>query len=296
MARLWRPSRGYAAHGCEDIGEYPIANFRSVQRHIDIGRGHAGRVLGPPFNVYRIQDNAAVNYLDSANLIKSRFPILRRVLKGLEHKEGPDMGSMFFEMIADMSKFVTGDVFIEQDPFYGTSGIPTAGDVTAFPTPQFNGICLASHMPVRKNIGARVNRLGIVFRQAASIDDNGYWAIDMSSAQPLQLRNGAWVLSTPQTANSLIPMGVSASERFHGELISDLPGSTPRTRWMIFVPALEGFQFIEGDFIATLDQEAPVMDYADVIENGSRYRVVHPFGQESGLVGNQLLCERIGQN
>ncbi len=273
-----------------------MSHFNHIERQIDRGRGKAAKHLGPPFDVYRIQANAALNYLDAANKIRSNFPVFRRVLKGLEHKEGPDMGSLFFEMIADMSNFVTGDVFVERDPFYGTSGYPTAGDITPFPTPQFNGICLAFHAPIRKNIGARVNRLGIVFRPTGAPDANGYWSPDINSAQPLLLSNGSWALAAPGAANALIPMGVSANERFHGELIHGLPSSTPLTRWFIFVPALKGFQFLEGDIIASLDADAPVEDYADILQNGSRYIVIHPFGQESGLVGNQLVCERIGQN
>lgn len=273
-----------------------MAHYNHIQHQIDRGRGKAAQHLGPPFDVYRVQANPAFDYLDAQNQIRTGFPVFRRILKGLEHKEGPDMGSMFFEMIADMTQFVTGDVFVERDPFYGTSGYPTAGDITPFPTPQFNGICLAFHAPVRKNIGARVNRLGLVFRPSTAPDANGYWATDINGAAPLKLYFGAWSLGAPGDPNSLIPMGVSASERFHGELVQKLPAATPLTRWFIFVPALKDFQFLEGDIIATLDQDAPVEDYADIIKNGSRYIVVHPFGQESGLVGNQLICERIGQN
>lgn len=258
-----------------------MANYRGIMVHIDRGRGKAAQRLGQPYNVFRIQNNSAANYLDAANQIAVDFPVLRRVIRGGPDREAPEMGSLLFEIVADMSNFQTGDVFVQNDPFYGVGGT-----LPEFATPQFNAFVLGFHAPIRKSLGGRLDHLAYVYRQPSGPDANGYWSADTLASSPVMLQNGVFSVGSPGQTPALIPVGLQASERFHGEMIDLVPTATPTTRWMAFVPAMPGFLFREGDRIITQDESG------GLLATGARYVVVHPYEQEAGLVGSQLVLER----
>ena len=62
-----------------------------------------------------------------------------------------------------------------------------------------------------------------------------------------------------------------------------VPGDTGQTVYFVYIPPLQGFNPREGDRII-LDGDA---------STGTRYVVRHPYQQQAGMVGSQLMCNRM---
>jgi hypothetical protein len=256
-------------------------NWAQVQSKIDKGRGKAAIRVGSPYSIYRIQANGAVQYLDPLNVIATNIHVLRRVIKGGPALESPTrMGTLYYEVVGDFTKYLVGDVFVSTDPFY------LAGDTqVSYPTLQISAFALASHAPVKKSLGARVDRLVQIFRPDTAPDLTktavpGYWeAYTIGSTLPLVLTNGTFAFGAQAQTACFIPVGLQSSDRVTGRLLEDVPGMPGKTRWFAYVPSLHGFSFREGDIL--------------LMQDGSRYIVFHPYAQETGLVGSQLVLERV---
>lgn len=259
-----------------------MSDYRSIQLRIDYGRGRAGQKLGPPCNVFRCGATAAVNYLDSANQVATGVRVARRMNVKTQDLETPKMGTFFYALMVNAEGYETGDVFVEQDPYYGAGG--TEVD---FSTDQFEAYCLAYHAPFKRTIAARIDRVATIYRpQATPVTDSKgpVWepTVDSGSMAPVVLSDGLWSLGTPGATASQIPIGMQSTPRPRGDLFRTTPGSTMETIWFVYVPELDGFQPQEGDRIVTDGS----------IADGSRYVVQHPYMQQAGLQGSQLVCTR----
>ena len=281
-----------------------MANYVSIQKKIDRGRGIAGRVLGQPYNVYRIGQNAALNLIDPFNRVTTNFPVLRRRISAKDQIEAPErMGTLFFELVANADQYLVGDVFVQNDQVYGT------GDTSVdFSTNQLNAFCLAFHAPIKKTLGARLDKQVQFYRPsrapATRADGTQHWVNTQENMLPLVLFNGVLSLgaapnqdslgfsgsipyqlggSAPSATAALIPVGFQTAPNMRGGLYKKIPGDVGTQHWYCYVPPLPdgptgSFRFVEGDRI--------------VDQDGARYAVRHPYRQDTGFSGSMLVIER----
>ncbi len=260
-----------------------MPNPDQIQRQIDRGRGHAARALGGPFNVYRIQANAATNVLDAANLVASNFLVyhLQKSSSGFRGSyEGTAIGVPLFDIIGDMTQFYVGDLFIDADAAYqpgGGGGYGAGATSVTFPTLEVYGWCLGFHGPIKKSIGARLDRLAQVYRLNAG-PVNGYYQGDGASSLPVVLSNGTFSVGTVTQTGAFIPVGLAAKPRWRSDLIKAIPTTTHEVEYLAYVPPLKGFTFQEGDRL--------------VLQDGSQYVVQLPWEQQVGFAGSQLSIKR----
>ena len=277
-----------------------------IQRQIDRGRGKAARALGGPFNVYRVSGTAATNFIDSLNLVSSNYLVyhVQRSSSGFRGSyEGINVGAPLFDIIGDMGPFMVGDVFVDSDspyvPFNGavtsdnSAGTADSGIITSdtsasgygagatsvnFPTLEVYGFCLGFHGPIKKSIGARLDRLAQIYRMPTGADPNGYWSASKNASLPVVLSSGQFSVGTVSQTAALIPVGLAARPRWKSDLIKSIPTSTGELEYYCYVPPLQGFAFKEGDRIA--------------LQDGSRYVVQLPWEQQVGFAGSQLAVQR----
>ena len=283
-----------------------MPNANHIQRLIDRGRGVAARKLGGPFNVYRLLGSTATDFIDPANLLIANYPVYH-TQKGpgsfRGSYEGINVGEPLFDIIGDMGPFLVGDVFVDSDAPYqpygnailadnpgwtadnpGTtadnaqSGYGAGATSVAFPTLEIYAFCLGFHGPIKKSIGARLDRLAQIYRLATGTDTNGYWSGSKNASLPLMLSQGQFSLGTPGQTAAFIPIGLAARPRWKSELIKSIPTSTGELEYYAYVPPLPGFSFKEGDRI--------------VLQDNSRYVVQLPWEQQVGFVCSQLAVQR----
>lgn len=255
-----------------------MANYTSLTSHVWRGRGKAARAVGVPYNVYRITSASNGDYITLVNQIETSFYVLAEVHKEGSYETALDMKTQFFNFIGDTTTFQIGDVFILNDPVYGT------GDqVVDYPTQQFRGMCLAYNPPISKlAVAARVDRLAQVYRPSLTTDATGYWSQATDNATPLVLAGGQFSFSEAQGAvASLIPVGLVPFPRPSGgsQFKPEVPGMIEFPTFFIYTPPLQGVHLREGDRI--------------VDQNGDRYVVMVPWIQEAAISGNQLGCKRM---
>lgn len=269
-----------------------MPNANRIQRLIDKGRGHAARALGGPFNVYRLQATAATNFIDPLNLVSSNYLIYHTQKSAGSFRgsyEGINVGAPLFDVVGDMGPFLVGDVFVDADSAYqpygnGLSVSDTAAGYGAgatsvpFTTLELYAFCLGFHGPIKKSIGARLDRLAQIYRLPTAPDSNGYYSAGKSDSQPLVLANGTFSLGTTSDTAALIPVGLAARPRWKSDLIKAIPTSTGEIEYYCYVPPLPGFAFQEGDRL--------------VMQDGSQYVVQLPWEQQVGFVGSQLAVQR----
>jgi hypothetical protein len=259
-----------------------LDRYRGIQLRIDYAKGKAGSVLGPPCDVYRCGATAAVNYLDDANLILAGVFAARRMNTKTSDIEAPKMGTLFYALLVDATNLEVGDVFVEQDPYYGQGG--TEVD---FSSDQFEGYCLAYHAPFKRTIAARIDRTATIYRPSETPVTGGagaYWKPTLAAGgmAPVVLDDGEWSLGEVGATAAQIPIGMQSTPRPRSDIFKSVPGTTMESLWFVYVPPLDGFTPQEGDRIVTDGN----------LTDGSRYVVQHPYMQQAGLVGSQLVCTR----
>lgn len=260
-----------------------MANYVHIQRLIDRGLGIAARNIGQPMSAYRLQANGAVNFLDTANLVQANVMVYRQPSgAGKLGIEGVTLGSPLYELFGDFNTFYVGDVFVQTDPAFPTGYGPGA-TLADFSTVEINAFCLAFHGPLKKIIGARIDRLAQIYRMASAADTNGYLSAETAASLPVVLSDGTFSVGAVGATAAFVPIGMASLPRWRGRLFADIPTSTNEVVWVAYAPPLPGFLFKEGDRL--------------VLQDGSRYVVQNPYEQMAGLAGSQLMVEReISQN
>jgi hypothetical protein len=175
-------------------------------------------------------------------------------------------------------------VFVQNDPPY-VPGLYYGAGATSIPgTIELNAMCLAWHAPIDKRLGARVDRRMKIYRPSAApqtqTDGSKYWESTLDNDCSMTLLDGEYSFGTPGANNAnWIPAGLSAVHR-QSEITFQpgVPGMLKPAKFFFYVPPLPGYQPREGDAL--------------VDENGARYVVFTPIEQQTGVVGNQLLCDR----
>jgi hypothetical protein len=260
-----------------------MVNYASIQRHIDKGRGIAARHLGPPFAAYRCVTWSQGDFPDGWEMVNPSFPLFRRRYSEGKLHVGIKGMTIWDELIADMSQFWLGDVFLSRDPPYQAGVSYGDGATQLFGGLEFQGLCLAYHGPVNKSIGARVDRLAQIYRPntvpVANPEGSLSWKSTLPGDQPLVLNAGAYAFGAPGSATaSLVPVGLTSQHRKGDTNFKDVPGMVKLAMWFCYVPPIPGYFPREGD--AIIDQ------------NGTRYVVTSPWEQQAGVVGYQLTCDR----
>jgi hypothetical protein len=274
-----------------------VANYVHINERTDYGRGKAGFALGPPVLGYRVQANAAVNYLDTANKLAGQLNIYRKPITPGKTGETPDqMHVLFYELLFNAGPstanvhYEVGDVFVENDPFYGQGATETQ-----FAEDQFEGYALAYHgTPGHKIIGARLDRVANVFRPATgpttdSIGPYFQQGIGGGAELPLILTSGVFSFGTNGATPAGIPVGVTTYSREFGQAFKGVPGSTNSVRYFFYLPPLNGVQLKEGDRLL-------IDGTSESLTTAGRYVVHGPWVQYAGISGYQLVCERMISN
>lgn len=265
-----------------------MVDYAKVQRHIDRGKGIAAKKLGPPFLGYRITGTSAGDFPGGWSPVVTphgvNFKLFRRRMSEVKLETGIKGAAVFFDIIANMDPFLLGDILVQNDPPY-VPGVSYGAGATSVPgTIELNAMALAWHGPVSKAVGARIDRRVTVYRPAASPTTQGdgskYWESTHDKDLPLVLTAGQYALGSPGGTNaSLVPAGISTQHRQSDRPFTpDVPGMLKPVKWFFYLPPMPGYMAREGDTI--------------VDENGARYVVVSPYEQQTGLVGQQLICDR----
>lgn len=263
-----------------------MVDYALIQERIDRGKGKAALRLGPPFHAYRCDSAAAGDFPGgwTALLAGATFPLFRRRIPDAKLELGLKNVALLYDIIANMDPFVLGDVFVSADPPYNPGFSYGAGATSLPGTQEFNAMALAWHPPVNKAIGARLDRLVTIWRPAPSPatmgDSSLYWKSTHDNDQPLVLAAGQYTFGTAGTTNaSLLPAGLSSQHRQSEKMFPpDVPGMIKPVKWFFYLPPTPGYLAREGDAI--------------VDQNGARYVVLSPYEQETGVVGQQLVCDR----
>jgi len=266
-----------------------MVNYARVEHHIDRGRGKAAQKLGQPFLAYRLTSGSSGDFPDGWTGVPGplgtlSFPLFRRRMSEGKIEIGLKNIALLEEIIANMEPFLLGDIFVQNDPPY-VPGVSYGAGATQMPgTMEFNGLCLASHFPVGKSVGARLDRRVAIYRPAGGPqtlpDGSLYWASTHDDDQPLLLARGKYSFGAAGTGEAvMVPAGWASqhrqSERTFGP---GVPGMLKPIKYFFYLPPLPGYLAREGD--ALID------------ENGARYVVVSIFEQQAGVVGQYLVVDR----
>jgi hypothetical protein len=194
---------------------------------------------------------------------------------------------MFYDIVANMSPFLVGDVFMQNDPNYvnGISYGPGATSIVGTNI-EFNGMCLAWHPPENKAVGARLDRRVQIFRPSntpatvTGVAGAAYWKETHDNDAPLILTGGVYAFgSAGASGASFVPAGAMSAIRQHEWIMQPVvPGAIKEAKWFFYLPPLPGYMPAEGD--ALID------------ENGARYVISVPFEQKTGVSGYQFVCDR----
>ncbi len=253
-----------------------LQEYARIQRIIDRGRGLAANVVGQPGNVYRLQSTVSGALVQAATEQLVKFPVLRKVVSGglsMETHEG--MGLVYFTLVCDLNYLETGDVWIQDDPFYGTGA-----NLVDYPTNEFVGICVAHHAVAKPSYGVQLNRLATYIRPSSAPDTTGYFQSGVNGGSPLQIVNGVASFAAVGATGDYVPIGLAPVSRPKGAQMKPyIPGMTDTAEYFCYVPPIPGLIPQEGDYIQTL--------------NGSRYIVEIPWHLEAGIVGNAMAVRRV---
>lgn len=266
-----------------------MVSYASIQHKIDKGIGIAARKLGPPYSAYRVTDSSNGDFPGGWTQVTASFPLFtRRITAETKLFLGIKNTAQYLDLVGDMEPYLLGDVFLLIDPPYDP-GVSYGAGATSIPgTEEINAAVLAWHVPVRVPVGARLDHLARITRPSSSpatvstVTEANYWKTQLSNDQPLVLAGGTYSFGSPQddeTAGSLVPVGFYGQNR-RGEAIfrPDVPGMPRLAYWFVYVPPLPGYEPTEGDAI--------------LLEDGSRYVVMSPFTEETGVVGHMLIVDR----
>jgi hypothetical protein len=261
-----------------------MVNYARIARHIDKGLGKAAEKLGQPFNGFRPDSASTGDFPSGWTQTSANFSLFRRRISAGNLEMGLEKAALWYNVIGNMGPYLLGDVFVQNDPAY-VAGLYYGPGATSIPgTAELNAMCLAWHAPVDKRIGARIDRRVKIYRPSSSpateTDGSGYWKSTLDNDCSLTLTAGVYSFGAPGANNAnWVPAGLSAVHRQSQAIFEpNVPGMLKPSKWFFYVPPLPGYVSREGDAI--------------VDENGARYVVISPYEQQTGVVGNQLICDR----
>ena len=244
--------------------------------------------MGAPFTAVRCDDNATGDFPDGWTKVAQNVAIKRTRVRDQKLETNLLSGAtLWYDLVADMSPFLLGDVFVSTDAAFVTGVSYGQGATILAGTYELNALALAWHPPVAKPVGARIDRRCRVYRSIAraqnetDTDTTPDWSVSESATSPLILCDGTFGWGQVSDSGSFVPMGLGSTERpsrapeFGPQ---QLPTTTPISRYFAYLPPLPGYVPLEGDEIEA--------------EDGTRFVVTQPYFQQSGVVGSQLTIDR----
>lgn len=269
-----------------------MPDWEQINRKLDYGRGKESAVLGPPFDVYRLNSGSSGNPIAPGNKIYSGIkcaykPNPTDIKQQIEYQTLP--GVIFYDVRLDVTQYdlKLGDIFVLSDPL-----LQDGRNRVTYSTEDLNAFFLAQASPGMKVIGIRLNKVARILRGSkapleteiegpdGTITIMKSWSPDSTNAYPLILANGQYTLSNDLNAEGVrMPVMLFPVSRPYGDKeIYKAPAVARKSAATGFAPPMPGFNFKEGDRLQTVD---------DV-----RYVVVSASYQETGLVGTYLFLER----
>lgn len=257
----------------------------TFQLLVDAQLGVMGQAIGVPHKVYRITSTSTGNYPDGWTLLTSYAMVHKNRVRSNDVEAAlTSERSLWYQIVADMSRFQLGDVFVQNSPDF-FPGVGYGAGATRMKTSiEYNGFALAWHAVANPPLGARVDRRIAIYRPRL-IPENGEWRSTHERDTPLVLSSGAYSWGVSGATASFVPAGFATSDRqTHGQdFPPDPPGMLPVARYYSYMPPLPGYTPAEGDAI--------------IDEDGTRYVVIAPYTQNAGTVGSQVMMQRqISQN
>lgn len=268
--------------GCNDdstnitcnLTGYPAqGDYTTWENLVNEVSGVGATLVGKPYQVYRITSASNGNFIQPANLVFPNFFLERDKDDSSDPgRETLGNGVFWYKLLADLTLCQVGDVFIQNDPFFGVGHT-----IAPFGTEQFVGLGLAEYDALKLPIAGRLDRNIQVYRPPLAPNSDLYWDTTRTSGSALVCVAGQFILipaiETPTA--SLIPAGMQMDKKARGNIIVDTPDVPPITRWSCYVPPLPGFTFRQGDEI--------------VSQEGRRFKVENEYEQSTGVSGSQLV-------
>lgn len=193
--------------------------------------------------------------------------------------------TLWYEIAGDVSPFLLGDVFVSADPPY-FPGVAYGTGATMMPgTSELDAFALAWHARMNPPVGARLDRRVGIYRPLLAPqsmpDGSKRWNTTHERDTPLVLSNGTYSWGSIGGTASWVPCGFGSNDREFkgGGFTPDMTGIVPAARYFAYVPPLPGYIPAEGDALIT--------------ESDARYVVLAPYHQNAGVVGSQLMIERL---
>lgn len=250
------------------------------QERIDKMLGVFGRKFGVPCKVYRLQPGSAGDFPDGWTLLTSQAMVHKNRVRANDVDVAmTSERTLWYQVAGDMSQFLLGDVFVQNDAGY-FPGVAYGVGATSVPgTVELNGFALAWHAMAQPPLAARLDRRVGIYRPTLE-PINGQWRSQRETDMPLVLNNGVYSFGSSGGMASWVPAGFGTSDRqTRGEdMAPDPPGMLPVPRYYTYLPPLTGYTPAEGDAIIT--------------EDDARYAVIAPYIQGAGTVGSQLMTQR----
>ena len=267
----------------------PTTLAAQIQPAIEAGLGAAASVIGQPFYAYRVGAGAAGDFPSGWTALPGIAIKKKRIADAKLESSLKSGGTLFYEILADLSSSLLGDVFVNGDAPFVSGSSYGAGATFVVGSTDFDGLALSWHPPVSKAAGARLNARARIFRAALTPQSRNpnrtRWDDSQAALLPLVLTAGAFSFGAAGGAASWVPAGLGASERpasapeFGSKGSTSDPATTPEDRAYVYLPPLPGYTPREADRMEA--------------EDGSRYVLVQPYAQGAGVVGAQMVATRV---
>lgn len=271
-----------------------MGNAASLQAQMEAAFGQAAAQTGQPYSAYRVTASSSGDFPGGWATVGTNVLIYKTRMSstaaGTIESALLSPGTMFFSMVADMSNYLLGDVFVLSDAAY-VAGVSYGAGATSIvgPTLEINALALAWHPPVFTPVGGRISHRIRIYRPqnapevVANADGSQtyVWRQTDYHGLPLILSNGVYAFGSIGSTPSWVPAGISGTERPSrgANFPPSVPGIPYIPRYFSYLPPLPGYEPTEGDRIMT--------------EDGARYVVVNPYKQEVGFVGAQMSIDRV---
>lgn len=256
------------------------------QAAVDRALGAVGRSFGKPYAVYRIIQTSSGDFPNGWSQRTTNAPLLRnRVSSRNIESNLLSERTLWFELAGDLSPFLLGDVFVSADQTYYPGVGYGAGATTIAGTTEIDGLALAWHAPAQPPLGARIDRRVGIYRPSLAPttmpDGSKRWNTTREQDTPLILNAGTYSFGAAAGKASWVPCGFGSNDRQFkdGPFAPDKIGAIPSARYFAYLPPLPGYTPVEGDALIT--------------EDDTRHVVLATYGQSVGVVGSQLMTERL---
>ncbi len=248
------------------------ADYKFVQKLVNFGRDFAGKFVGQPFVLYRLNDSSNGDVISNENIVNGdiRAKVThRRIVTAMENEY---LHVDTFEFLVSSDEVRIGDVFLQNDEEYGDN--------------QNTSYAVASRRPLKPVVAVRVETACQIHRIVGETTATTAWRGPKRSTDlPFTIVDGVFVIGEVGDVAAVVPCGVQSIGQMKGLKPPHLPLDNITTWWYVYVPLLPGLTRLrENDVISY----SPHPD-----EDRIRLRINTPYSSPAGTAGHFLLCERL---